>query len=110
MRISYWSSDVCSSDLKQITPRLFVAHVEEPAEYLDGVVNMGSSHSGSFQNWRVNAYLAVKHYIGSVSEAHASLGAIVLKAEQVHHLLPEGLRGVELDKLDRKSTRLNSSH
>src|SRR3546814_8954798 len=98
MRISDWSSDVCSSDLLACPPRRPIAELvdgtaENPGldrltHQLGGCLGMVipvDSH-GSFQ----------RHAIGGAAQLHAGIGS--------GNGRPAALA------IDRTSTRLNSSH
>src|SRR3546814_5962892 len=98
MRISDWSSDVCSSDLqileqRDIDPALAGIIVEQFA--LDpatcGEVGIASDENSA----RIGpAHCRIKH--------HA--------ADRVGRDLIPGILQLSIDMRDRKSTRLNSSH
>src|SRR3546814_10480306 len=119
MRISDWSSDVCSSDLGDRTDREYVdadasgsGEVDRAAVDVDGTVG---DH--------VDARLVVAGQIdGAAVDGHVARAAGDLNASDIHALnagagdvdrtgrrredrMARGDQGV-----DRKSTRLNSSH
>src|SRR3546814_2789101 len=101
MRISDWSSDVCSSDLRQLMA-------------LDmGSLIAGAKYRGEFE----------ERHKGVLDEGKAGDGSIILFIDEMHTLIGAGTsvgamhasnllkpalaRG---DLQHRKSTRLNSSH
>src|SRR3546814_7673159 len=94
MRISDWSSDVCSSDL---AGELVVHHLGTVAGDLEGLV----------------------HDLGAVvpdrarGQFHAVADDVVLVGQDIERIL--GLQRLQTalrhrERVDRKSTRLNSSH
>src|SRR3546814_8770814 len=104
MRISDWSSDVCSSDLTSL---------------IAGTVMQGTKLP--LTTWFLAIYL--------ISQAKTGLSALALKrhlgvsyptAWLIHHKLMQAMADretryvldgqVQVDDADRKSTRLNSSH
>src|SRR3546814_9405220 len=97
MRISDWSSDVCSSDLEM-----------ERALKL----------RGKTQDWHVWAYAFALHQNGDYKKSAAQLAPFFKgnAAKDFYYndmklLLAASLaRAGKLDQADRKSTRLNSSH
>src|SRR3546814_6294399 len=104
MRISDWSSDVCSSDLP------------------DGVIL--TSDSGSCANWYARDIKMRRGMMGSLSGGLASMGAGVPYAIAAKFAHPDrpviasvGDGAMQMNNMaelitvsDRKSTRLNSSH
>src|SRR3546814_6627662 len=102
MRISDWSSDVCSSDL----PELFLLLFLPPLLFLDG--------------WRIpkdellkDASTVVELALGLVLMTVIGMGLFI------HWMIPAMPMAVAFalaavvsptDPIDRKSTRLNSSH
>src|SRR3546814_1048192 len=122
MRISYWSSDVCSSDLDRDVrsePRL--ANIECPVELLDRL---------SVGDHRADARLRIKSGDACAAGANAlgqsALGIkleleLTREIEVCEQLVLTDIGGDHLADLavveerpkpesDRKSTRLNSSH
>src|SRR3546814_10073018 len=114
MRISDWSSDVCSSDLEVVTG-------EQPAPEQMAEAS-GPSRDSSYHSSELNAQLATltpelrKRY-GIPGEGE---GVLVLDIKE-GSVFEQGLRpgdvirkvegnAVESPQQDRKSTRLNSSH
>src|SRR3546814_2612570 len=103
MRISDWSSDVCSSDLLGIGLRALEAQLEgvEAALRQPAVEGAGVEAPG---HHRVGDRLLLRRVLrGGEAE-----GGVAVPGEQlghrVHHHVGAVLEG------DRKSTRLNSSH
>src|SRR3546814_5533996 len=124
MRISDWSSDVCSSDLAQkrrYLPKLISgAHVgalamSEPGAGSD-VVGMRTRADRKGDRYVLNGS---KMWITNGSEAdtlvvYAKTDPAAGPRGITAFLVENGFKGFsvaqKLDKLDRKSTRLNSSH
>src|SRR3546814_3791832 len=99
MRISDWSSDVCSSDLKSQT-NFEVAKRENQAILLE------ENYKENYENFDPNStesYIIFSLYQSQYMERSVSLAA---KLQQEFVKLGRRNRGVK----DRKSTRLNSSH
>src|SRR3546814_5264824 len=98
MRISDWSSDVCSSDLRIIRPDLAgsARSTEAPKDL-------------SIEN-HVESLVHILDALG-IEKAHVlahSMGTIVAQHLAVNH--PSRVGSLALFGPDRKSTRLNSSH
>src|SRR3546814_10085704 len=112
MRISDWSSDVCSSDLK-------LAHLEllQLARVLQALL-LTCERSFSLVNLAllVSQFLCLRTLFDLGGDAR--LAAVMdARARRFQRLLEIGDRGflaatgiLELAHADRKSTRLNSSH
>src|SRR3546814_5901740 len=98
MRISAWSSDVCSSDLRNPLDRLAFIIVQQPAQrqYLAIVDRHG----------RLDLAL-VDDEVARIIRYRPSDTANLLPQEQLDRTARIDLR---LHLQDRKSTRLNSSH
>src|SRR3546814_9933448 len=98
MRISDWSSDVCSSDLLVA----FIRTLEASAS--DDVIDLFDAVSTKmFSNARINAKEARMRSLRDLDAASLRLrdvGAV---------LLDDSIGDTEV-RADRKSTRLNSSH
>src|SRR3546814_6744932 len=93
MRISDWSSDVCSSDLQEELAPL--------ASRIEPIVDEGETGSVVMRQLeRTRSPLLVLGTHGRSGFVHATIGS---QAEAL-------LSAVSTDVLDRKSTRLNSSH
>src|SRR3546814_2696094 len=121
MRISDWSSDVCSSDLRALVgdasqeedAATFAAAAEAWAPLAVAVHNAGTNRRDSFLD------LEVAHF-EQLWREH-TLGAFLTGREAARRMVPRGagtilftgatgsIRGKALFG-DRKSTRLNSSH
>src|SRR3546814_10634117 len=110
MRISDWSSDVCSSDLLQLVLPARKEVVDNAAlgalraavqTAIYRTIGSEGSHRLSFQNWQRVADLGIE-----LPEASAWL----------YEWRPctaddrGGAEGARIEAVDRKSTRLNSSH
>src|SRR3546814_7392201 len=99
MRISDWSSDVCSSDLLPKTATLITSHNEKNAISRDLVEKAGRTVVFATA-WRVSDH----------SKPIGIDGRTVTLSERKTEL-DVGLVGYKGEKNgDRKSTRLNSSH
>src|SRR3546814_8108359 len=114
MRISDWSSDVCSSDLQPTPARLeaddiFAAPERKLAEPdLSGPLERLAQHDERFLGEIVGGH----HEIGLFVIEHVDL-VRVDELRQLERLLRFELDRVDLvlvEQEDRKSTRLNSSH
>src|SRR3546814_4072590 len=118
MRISDWSSDVCSSDLAQ-SGELTTKGVEFEASYtLPGNFELLANYGYNQLRSEVNSSLDyMPRHIASIwstktfglaDEAQLRLGAGIVysgKSKSTGPLDPYGI-----NPADRKSTRLNSSH
>src|SRR3546814_3701793 len=99
MRISDWSSDVCSSDLKTTLARLLAAQLPP----MDGTMNASAKMTvGYFTQYQVEELdtddTPLEHMVRQMKGA--TPGAVRAQL---------GRFGFSGDR-DRKSTRLNSSH
>src|SRR3546814_2883247 len=101
MRISDWSSDVCSSDLAKAEP------VGDQAGVRSGVPGQRPESSNHFATGRDNvSQLGLVIRPGPADPETNAFHAVVGKhREDIHTVAGEHEMGV-----DRKSTRLNSSH
>src|SRR3546814_7421803 len=91
MRISDWSSDVCSSDLQRITGQGLPG--DQGAQIASEVVGFGGAAG----------FL--------VQMAKVELPAVLLLAAVLaHQAIQPTLDATRQPEIDRKSTRLNSSH
>src|SRR3546814_5209945 len=103
MRISDWSSDVCSSDLKN------VAILHDKTAYGKGIADetKKNMNAAGLQEVMYEAYSAgEKDYSALVSKMkQANIDAFYLGG---YHT--EGALIIRQAREDRKSTRLNSSH
>src|SRR3546814_5955240 len=110
MRISDWSSDVCSSDLPHLPAHLVSEGVLSDAQ-LESIIYAGEAHGGHLSGaWTVDATWDV---VGAASDD--AEGAVQFRRGW---FLGDGtgagkgrqVAGIILDNIDRKSTRLNYSH
>src|SRR3546814_9748769 len=106
MRISDWSSDVCSSDLREIErgevciSQHLVPHIRKPLPWLAGSVR-------GHRRYALDAGIEIHLWrVGTGAHRHVHRMIHFLHAAHVH---PHVLHGSKW-QLDRKSTRLNSSH
>src|SRR3546814_1584792 len=100
MRISDWSSDVCSSDLKSTISRILFRFYD----VLDGAVRIdGQDIRGVIQS-------SLRAAIGIVPQDTVLFNDTI--GYNIRYGRPEASDAemVEAARLDRKSTRLNSSH
>src|SRR3546814_10609392 len=108
MRISDWSSDVCSSDLQQATAKALregmirydrgkgwsgpIATIEADDQWASRLAS--SFKTVDYADWRIAAVLSKTGSEARIGFADGSTGRLPASAAQI----------------DRKSTRLNSSH
>src|SRR3546814_1599296 len=104
MRISDWSSDVCSSDLLQPVILGFCrsGHGRSPL----------SEPSERYSHMEYNARGGLGGRLGERlgEKRQAAVHAVVDRGVVVRELLVDVRHGLRLQQADRKSTRLNSSH
>src|SRR3546814_6596898 len=99
MRISDWSSDVCSSDLKGFRGQL---QQWPQGQYADNALY-----------WSGEAYYVKRDYKSALAAFQAVLQRFPRSAKTPDAMLKSGLVQMDLGQDaegDRKSTRLNSSH
>src|SRR3546814_3374327 len=99
MRISDWSSDVCSSDLIGVDP-YYLSYKAQQLGMLPRVVLAGRSINDGMSN-----YLA--------DEVHSRLGKagrVLMLGLTFKEDVPDLRNSKVVNVIDRKSTRLNSSH
>src|SRR3546814_3954276 len=106
MRISDWSSDVCSSDLRWLSAAVFeapavVARLDDIAVVGDAV-EQRRGHFGVAEHGRPFAEGEVR--------GDDDAGPLIKLADEVEQQLPSRAGERQITELDRKSTRLNSSH
>src|SRR3546814_4235553 len=102
MRISDWSSDVCSSDL---------SGADDAGGLTPLTLAMLRKGGGSLPPGAVaNADPLLLHGIASLPGADQALRADAVERLAEIGALPGGRLAGAYDALDRKSTRLNSSH
>src|SRR3546814_3953299 len=111
MRISDWSSDVCSSDLPilRVRPQMFSRHRKPRSAPVDPLLGKPASFGihryiqGSSNLFEENRLL--KFAIVGLFGITAVLGAVIYSSDQKERTVV-----VPFGSGDRKSTRLNSSH
>src|SRR3546814_9741288 len=102
MRISDWSSDVCSSDLVNRCRCLFATHYHELTRLAETLGAL-SLHHVRAREWQGD--LVLLHELAE-GPADRSYGLAVARLAGVPAAVVQRAEAV----LDRKSTRLNSSH
>src|SRR3546814_1059185 len=113
MRISDWSSDVCSSDLDVITARLLATYRDHGGNLVaigDDIVLQREGVFAAIATSAAGRYLLQPAVLDALEDGpEAGLAAALLTVAEAWPVtaLPPRLRG---PRLDRKSTRLNSSH
>src|SRR3546814_8046852 len=111
MRIRYWSSDVCSSDLEANQPVLVVTAFKGPWRVtVEPLRDLTPDQGKAFQVWAVERNSGTTRPLLQVTGAEAlrqSLGEdgwdLIKSSEFLNVTLEDA-------GADRKSTRLNSSH
>src|SRR3546814_3292526 len=112
MRISDWSSDVCSSDLmidKRVLDLDMAPQTVLSTDQLRLVVD-------AFARFRIVDPLRMYQTVGTEERVADQLSRILSSrlrnelGKQPFAALLSPERGVLMDQIDRKSTRLNSSH
>src|SRR3546814_10170204 len=105
MRISDWSSDVCSSDLEERWKTDEAAIKEELERLGAAYISADAQSSNEKQIADIEGLIA------------RGANALIVLAQDAEAVVPaisraqaEGIPVVGYDRLDRKSTRLNSSH
>src|SRR3546814_8090010 len=114
MRISDWSSDVCSSDLKQtlelpeqVSAQYLLLNEAAAMQNLPAVSN-DDLHKYYEQN-KARFVQPARVNLSHI-QVNVAAGASDQERKQAHAKAEEILKKVQADKSDRKSTRLNSSH
>src|SRR3546814_8627851 len=100
MRISYWSSDVCSSDLARalaLDPELLF--LDEPTSRLDPIA--AAEFDQLIRTLSDTLGLTVVMVTHDLDSLYSISNRVAVVADQ---------KIVEVSPIDRKSTRLNSSH
>src|SRR3546814_4925995 len=106
MRISDWSSDVCSSDLDLFEAAAELFGPGNKSKPLEGTVVVGAVAGGGPLRWCQHArVLVVAQGSGSEACESAHLGDAVAPFRRFGCA-----HGLTVNLRDRKSTRLNSSH
>src|SRR3546814_6102101 len=122
MRISDWSSDVCSSDLLQIGYDRLAGRMAEPVPLADDPALLVERGDPEAVGLPIEVYPAEIVFLGEVPRAVVH-GVAVVDRKGVELVagagvvdvagrlaVGKGKRPVEGGRGDRKSTRLNSSH
>src|SRR3546814_8436714 len=104
MRISDWSSDVCSSDLEAFARRLAAVRQGDP---LDPMTQLGAQAS-QIQFEKIKGYLELAPREGA-TVLTGGKPARIEGLEEGYFIEPTIFTDVR-NEIDRKSTRLNSSH
>src|SRR3546814_1291640 len=114
MRISDWSSDVCSSDLASLTALLreqrhLTSSQPDNFNILD-TRQIADAVSGTTQIMTalLGAVAAVSLVVGGIGIMNIMLVSVTERTREIGIRLAIG--AVAREVLDRKSTRLNSSH
>src|SRR3546814_5248975 len=108
MRISDWSSDVCSSDLPQDGDAAMSVIQQLAAKYPD---NAGAPHAVALVALRFNQLeLADSASQQALQMAPKDREEKLLRVGVLVRLGRTDDADAAIEKLDRKSTRLNSSH
>src|SRR3546814_1734206 len=101
MRISDWSSDVCSSDL-----RCAVATVRQPRSSSQQELPMSRAH-----NFAAGPAALPEPVLRQAQAELLEWGDARASIAEISHRSPEFMQvAAEAEAEDRKSTRLNSSH
>src|SRR3546814_3038335 len=105
MRISDWSSDVCSSDLVELLDDLLThrEHIAVPDRERVGIVDAEVARVFRLQAGADRQILEVNRRAQHAARENVLLDEVALVAVFVEDLRADG-------DADRKSTRLNSSH
>src|SRR3546814_8314351 len=115
MRISDWSSDVCSSDLKYRPADDWARFplgdpIERLKQHLIGLEAWSEEEQHRTQKeYEAEVIAAQKQAEGHGTLATGQTSGVETMFEDVYKDMPWHLRR-QLRQLDRKSTRLNSSH
>src|SRR3546814_5123768 len=112
MRISEWSSDVCSSDLLRLSRQAIHA---ANAWYAPGLKAVGSRSLASWDEDPITMAMAAGRDCLAVSHAQPDLSGVYLASNTLPFAdrLNAGVIAAALglnEAMDRKSTRLNSRH
>src|SRR3546814_4162741 len=104
MRISDWSSDVCSSDLRHLSAEAAMETLEQALPYRNRIVGVGldSSEKGH-PPAKFKAVFERARDLDFRVVAHAG-------EEGPPEYVWSALDDLQVARIDRKSTRLNSSH
>src|SRR3546814_6667298 len=96
MRISDWSSDVCSSDLRHV----MAAALHRIDLMLDEAEARRAVGEGGAED----------RHVMLIGELHEAVFLLAVLRQPLAHFADERARGIGAGLQDRKSTRLNSSH
>src|SRR3546814_1220809 len=117
MRISDWSSDVCSSDLNRLIQINLVGTFRCVAKSAAGMLTLDPGTDGERGAIVMTASVAAEDgQIGQAAYSASKGGVVGMTLPIARDLMNEGIRvntilpGIFDTPLDRKSTRLNSSH
>src|SRR3546814_10315842 len=111
MRISDWSSDVCSSDLGKTTTSAMLATILEGSGRGPGwVVGAAVAGLGRSAAWGGPGPLVVEADESDGTFLAVGAHDAVVTNLEADHLEHWGSEAALREALDRKSTRLNSSH
>src|SRR3546814_8382781 len=111
MRISDWSSDVCSSDLIEDSWSLFndrlSLKIGARNDRFENKNIAGDVYYDSGDNWQPRLGITLDPFGDGRTKVYGSFGRYYLPIATNTNIR---LGGSEMDYEDRKSTRLNSSH
>src|SRR3546814_3979807 len=117
MRISDWSSDVCSSDLIEERAQAF-ARSQNPERRVEDVLALGRQKQIRRAYADAAAALAAtgkdedlalaEDIVGFVADMPAAVSRRLERAREI--MIADRAEGAAGSRSDRKSTRLNSSH
>src|SRR3546814_4966155 len=107
MRMSDWSSDVCSSDLRR--------RLRMPERYPGGLEILAPGHPAAQRDphrhvqlvLQASQWFVVRQTTAPVADTQFAV-LLQFVAARIHHHARIAPRAIQ--RLDRKSTRLNSSH
>src|SRR3546814_5323920 len=107
MRISDWSSDVCSSDLRAAGIKAPIVPGVLPIVNFERTRQMAESCKAALPHWLVDLFADLEED----SEVRFPV-AVSIAVELCRYLMGRGVEEFHIYTLnrDRKSTRLNSSH
>src|SRR3546814_5755126 len=114
MRISDWSSDVCSSDLLRAQANAFIIAVDDQVDHAADRVRTPGRRSAAgddvdiFDHDRRHGIQIVGHQAPAVDQEKRTLVAETANIDR--KTAGSDVRARRYGRLDRKSTRLNSSH
>src|SRR3546814_5524133 len=114
MRISDWSSDVCSSDLDDVDPVGAELFLKQYQFVFEGQQNVADAALHEGRGRAAATGIEYRHVLQECGDEGARLGIVAAGLRQ--RVLPGGevavaaVAGGLRIREDRKSTRLNSSH